>query len=195
MLTSLQTYASPNVDLLHQLGGGGNSTCLFATLPHSSHHPPRPHHLYSCSTPPLRLQTLSHYIASRMRTQSTPAATARIIRARHMPLSAPLFQSLSRAPLTAPQHTNSSHSSAKSLHIVVVGDSIDAFFHYRNRCAVHPSAFLLINMRYSNAPPREVLHGETLSSYSGNCGEGGLVLTCSIWNDESCSLHCKTRQF
>jgi hypothetical protein len=135
---SLQTYASPNVDLLSQLAGSSgksHSSCLYATFPLSFLPPPRPHHLYSCSPPALRLETFRRYIASRMHTQSTPAAAARIIKTHPAPSSAPIFQSLSRAPPASTSIPNASHSSTAAQHVVVVGDSIDAFFHYRNRCA------------------------------------------------------------
>jgi hypothetical protein len=102
---------------------------------------------------------LSRYIASRMHGQSTPVAAARVIKAHPAPSAAQSFQSLSPAQPISSSSFNHSLASTKSHHVVVVGDSIDAFFHYRNRCGgyhTHPVIFLFQRKSKGGTERRDV---------------------------------------
>jgi hypothetical protein len=164
----LQTYASPSIDILSELASNSrNSSCLVSTSPLSLLPPPRPHPLYTCSHPSVRLETLSRYISSRTRLSSNIVPRSRIIKARLRSSSPPFppntslpspsefqtlspsefqtlspseFQTLTQIGSDMPIGTSlPSFFNASSIlhHIVVVGDSIDAFFHGKNRKVMH----------------------------------------------------------
>ncbi len=137
-----QTYASPNVEMVSELAASSRKNkCLFSTASYSSLTQPRPHPHYICSASSSRIDTLNHYISSRMRLSSAasaPPVPSRIIRAHDPSVPFPSdFQTLSPAPPNTPLlptfWPSPPNASSTLHHVVVIGDSIDAFFHWRNR--------------------------------------------------------------
>jgi hypothetical protein len=128
---------------LSHLANVNRSSCIFSSFKSSSSHlvhSLHPHPLYTCSPTSLRLDVLSNYIASRTSKSSDFRFSSRIIKAHHPPSAFPLFPDFQFLTPSA-EHASPSKTSNPPLpdassaihHIVVVGDSIDAFFHFRNR--------------------------------------------------------------
>jgi hypothetical protein len=105
-------------------------------------------------------------------------------------LPLPFFKA-SRAPLP-PRPPSRMHPTLLLQHTMSSLLAIQSMRSFTTETGAHgfsPLAFH--DSRALTARLREALYGESLGNYSGKCGEEGL--DCSIWNDESCTLHCKTR--